>query len=269
MYLDFYGLREPPFNITPDPRFLYFSASHREAYDHLLYGIETRRGFIQLTGEVGSGKTTLCRAALADLPSNTRTALILNPAMTETQLLRAVLQDFGLSPQGRDRLSQINQLNSFLLEQLAAGNNVALIIDEAQDLAPSVLEQIRLLNNLETDQHKLMQIVLVGQPELEQKLASPDLRQLRQRVIVRAHLGRLTEEETAGYIAHRLRVAGADSQTFFERRAVRLIHRHSGGIPRLINTIADHALLAGFVHRSRCIGVREVKRSLQHLEMIR
>ncbi len=269
MYLDFYGLSEPPFNITPDPRFLFFSSSHREAYDHLLYGIETRRGFIQLTGEVGSGKTTLCRAALSDLPSNTRTALILNPAMTETQLLRAILQDFGLVPRGRDRLSQIDQLNAFLLEQLAAGNNVALIIDEAQDLAPGVLEQIRLLNNLETDQHKLMQIVLVGQPELEKKLASSDLRQLRQRIIVRAHLGPLTEEETAGYIAHRLRVAGADSRVGFERRAIRLIHRYSGGIPRLINTIADHAMLAGFVNRSPVIGLKEVKRSLQHLELVR
>jgi len=268
MYLDFYGLNEPPFNITPDPRFLFFSAEHREAYDHLMYGIEMRKGFIQLTGEVGSGKTTLCRAVLGNLRENVRTALILNPAMTEMQLLRAILNDFGLEPRGRDRLAYIEQLNAFLLEQLEAGNNVAIFLDEAQDLEPGVLEQIRLLNNLETDEYKLMQIVLAGQPELVHRLEREDLRQLRQRIMVRSHLTALNEKETNAYIHHRLNVAGAEGRVTFSPRAVHLVHRYARGIPRVINAIADHAMLAGYVSRTMRIGVSEVKKSLDQLELV-
>jgi len=268
MYLDFYGLKEQPFSITPDPRFLFFSERHREAFDHLLYGILHRKGFIQLTGEVGSGKTTLCRAVLSDLPQTVRTALILNPCLTETQLLRAILNDFGIDAKGSDRLSYIEQLNKFLLEQLELGHNVTLIIDEAQDLHTSVMEQIRLLNNLETDQHKLLQIVLAGQPELEQKLARGDLRQLRQRITVKAHLRALTREETGQYISHRLNVAGAESSVGFDEAAIRLVHKYSKGTPRVVNTVADHAMMAGYVIRTPVIGVKEVRRSLQHLEII-
>lgn len=268
MYLEFYGLKEPPFNITPDPRFLFFSARHREAFDHFLYGVISRKGFIQLTGEVGSGKTTLCRAILSSLPQNVRTALVLNPSMTSTQLLRAILNDFGIPVKGRDRLAYVEQLNEFLLEQLKEGNNVALIIDEAQDLEPEVLEQIRLLNNLETDQHKLLQIVLAGQPELEQRLSRGDLRQLKQRITIKAHLAALTEEETGQYIAHRLRVAGADDSVSFTPRAVRLLHKHAKGIPRVINTICDNAMLAAYVAQIHEVDVREVKRSLVHLEYV-
>jgi general secretion pathway protein A len=269
MYLEFYGLREMPFNITPDPRFLFFSSRHREAFDHLRYGIEHRKGFIELTGEVGSGKTTLLRALLLHLGPNCKTALVLNPSLTETQLLRAILHDFGLKPKGRDRLSHIEQLNEFLLEQHALGFNVALIVDEAQDLLPDVMEQVRLLSNLETDQHKLMQMVLAGQPELRHRLARPDLRQLRQRILVRCRLEPLNEEETAQYVAHRLAVAGGNGSVSFDADAVRLVHRHGEGIPRLINAICDSAMLAGYVERLRCIGAAEVKRVLKDMDASR
>jgi general secretion pathway protein A len=270
MYLDFFGLKEMPFNITPDPRFLFFSAQHREAFDHLVYGIEQRKGFIELTGEVGSGKTTLCRAVLSNLPKKIRTALVLNPSLTETQLLRAILNDFGLTVRGRgDRLSYIEQLNAFLLEQVKEGNNVALIIDEAQDLMADVMEQVRLLSNLETDQHKLMQIVLAGQPELHQRLSQPELRQLRQRIMVQCYLRPLTEEETGQYIAHRLKVAGPDSEVRFDEEAVRVVYKHSRGTPRVINTISDRAMLAGYVARTRVIGASEVKKAHQDMEGFR
>lgn len=266
MYLEYYGLSELPFNITPDPRFLYYSPRHREAFDHLSYGIATRKGFIELTGEVGSGKTTLCRAVLSQLTETVRTALILNPCLSEDQLLRAILVDFGLEVNGGDRLDYVEQLNRFLLAQAREGNNVVLIIDEAQNLLPGVLEQIRLLSNLETDQHKLMQIVLAGQPELRERLARPDLRQLRQRILVRCHLHPLNEEETGEYIRHRLHVAGGNAHLRFNPKAVRLVYRHSHGIPRIINALCDNALLAGYVSRTHEIGVAEIKRALKEVE---
>jgi general secretion pathway protein A len=266
MYLDFYGLTEFPFNITPDPRYLYLSRHHREAFDHLLYGISSRKGFIELTGEVGSGKTTLCRAVLSHLGDSVRTALILNPFLTETQLLRAILQDFGLNPAGRDKLAYTNQLNAFLLEQNRAGINVAVIIDEAQNLSLELLEQIRLLSNLETDQHKLLQIVLAGQPELRDLLNRPQLRQLRQRILVRFHLPPLDEEDAALYIAHRLMTAGGGGRVRFEPEAVHLLFQHSGGVPRLINALSDHALLAGYVLRCMTIDARCVTMAVKQLE---
>jgi len=266
MYLEYYNLEENPFNITPDPRFLYFSHHHREAYDHLIYGIEQRKGFIELTGEVGSGKTTLCRAVLANLGEEVETALILNPSLTESQLLRAMLNDFGLDVRGRDRLDYIEKLNEFLLEKNAEGINVALLIDEAQDLTPQVMEQVRLLSNLETDQHKLIQIVMCGQPELKKRLARPDLRQLRQRITVRYHLPPLTQQETAMYIRHRLAVAGSNGGLEFDTAAVREIYRHSKGSPRVINALCDNALLAGFVDRTRTITARCVRRAVRQLE---
>ncbi len=266
MYLEFYGLKEMPFNITPDPRFLFFSDQHREAFDHLLYGIENRKGFIELTGEVGSGKTTLCRAVLSKLSKKVKTALVLNPSLTGTQLVRAILRDLGLTVIGRDRLSYVEQLNAYLLDQSKDGNNVAVIIDEAQDLVPEVMEQIRLLSNLETDQHKLMQIVLAGQPELRERLARQDLRQLRQRIMVRCHLHPLTEEETGQYIAHRLRVAGAsDGAVGFDSDGVSEVYANSRGTPRVINSICDRVLLAGYVARKRKLGVAEVRKALKDM----
>ncbi len=266
MYLDFYTLKEFPFNITPDPRYLYFSPHHQEAFDHLMYGITQRKGFIELTGEVGSGKTTLCRAVLAALGDNVETALILNPTLSESQLIRAVLNDLGIEVPGRDRLDLIEKLNEFLLARNAVGKNVALIIDEAQDLSPEVMEQVRLLSNLETDQHKLIQIVLCGQPELKQRLARPDLRQLRQRITVRYHIPPLTEEQTMIYIRHRLWVAGNDGELYFEPSAVREVFRYAKGSPRLINAVCDNALLAGYVGETFKISGNCIKKAIQQLE---
>ncbi len=208
MYNEFYRFRESPFNITPDPRFLFFSERHREAFNHILFGIRERKGFIQITGEVGAGKTTVCRAILQELGPAYRTAVILNPCMTSTQLLRTVLSEYGLKPRRLDRASCLEALNEFLLHEAIIGNDVALFIDEAQDLDDDLLEQVRLLSNLETDQTKLLQIVLLGQPELRDKLDQKNLKQLRQRITVRYHLSPLTREETEAYIQHRLRVAG-------------------------------------------------------------
>ena len=209
MYNDFYRFREAPFNITPDPRFLFFSDKHREAFNHILFGIRERKGFIQITGEVGAGKTTVCRAILGELPSHCRTALILNPILTSTQLVRAILVELGEKPKKVDRAGYLERLNAYLLDQATQGNDVVLFIDEAQDLGAELLEEVRLLSNLETDQRKLLQIVLIGQPELREKLNERGLRQLRQRITVRYHLTPLSRDETERYIAHRLRVAGA------------------------------------------------------------
>ncbi len=266
MYLEFFGLLEYPFNITPDPRYLFFSPHHQEAFDHLRYGILSRKGFIELTGEVGCGKTTLCRAVLSQLGESVRTALILNPFLTETQMLRAIITDFGLTPAGRDKLALTHQLNAFLLAQNRAGINVALIVDEAQNLSLPLLEQIRLLSNLETDQHKLLQIVLAGQPELRALLARPELRQLRQRILVRYHLPPLDEASTLDYIEHRMKMAGSETPHLFEEDAVRRIHAYASGIPRLINAIADHALLAGYVRRTRRIDRDCVEMAIRQLE---
>ncbi|MDD5483067.1 MAG: AAA family ATPase [Kiritimatiellae bacterium] len=266
MYLEYYGLKEAPFNLTPDPKFLFFTPNHREAFNHLIYGIRNRKGFVELTGEVGSGKTTICRAVLASLAPGIKTSLILNPFLTENQLLRSILNDFGLKVKGRDRLTNIETLNSFLLENLQSGNNVALIIDEAQNLSPAVLEQVRLLSNLETDQNKLLQIVLCGQPELRQRLASPDLRQLRQRITVRYHLLPLNESETIRYIEYRLKMAGWSEGRLFLEKAVRRIHNYARGIPRLINSVCDIALLAGYVASSAAIDVDCVKKAIKQLE---
>jgi general secretion pathway protein A len=265
MYLDFYRLKEAPFNVTPDPRFLFFSAQHREAFELLRYGIEHRKGFIALTGEVGSGKTTLTRALLASLPDNVHAALVLNPLVTTTQLLRAILHDLGCEARSRDRLQLVGQLNDYLLRESAAGRNIAVILDEAQNLSPEVLEQVRLLSNLETDQHKLMQLVLVGQPELKARLARPELRQLRQRILVRCELHALTADEVGQYLAFRLQVAGVADPWLFEEPAARLLHRHAAGLPRVINALADRALLAGYVARAPRITRAEVERAVKDL----
>lgn len=266
MYCQYYGLKELPFNLTPDSRFLFFTKQHREAFDHLIYGIESRKGFIELTGEIGSGKTTICRAVLAGLSAKVKTALVLNPTLTETQLLRAILNDFGLSVKGRDRLAYIECLNAFLLDHLRLGNNVALIIDEAQDLSMKVMEQVRLLSNLETDQHKLLQIVLCGQPELKDKLRCPELKQLRQRITVRYHLYPLTEDETQQYIEHRLKIAGWEGTELFTREAVHGIFQYANGIPRLINAVCDIALLAGYVAGIKRLDGACVQRAIKQLE---
>jgi len=265
MYQSFYGFREMPFNITPDPRFLFFSHRHREAFNHILFGIRERKGFIQVTGEVGAGKTTVCRAVLEELGPQVRTALILNPCLTSMQLLRTLLIELGLAPQ-RDKVACLHLLNEFLLQQLAEGRDVVLFIDEAQDLEPELLEEVRLLSNLETDQRKLLQIVLIGQPELREKLEARRLRQLRQRITVRYHLSPLSRLETALYIQHRLQVAGANGVPSFNRWAIRRIHGYSRGIPRLINAVCDKALLCGYVTGDDRLTWRHVGRAVRELE---
>jgi general secretion pathway protein A len=266
MYCDFYGFREPPFSLTPDPRFLFLSAQHREALDHLAFGIRERKGFIQLTGEVGSGKTTLCRAFLETLDSGTATALILNPRMSEAQLLRAIMKEFAIADIARDSLTNYDRLNAWLLARLHAGQDAVLIIDEAQDLTIAALEQVRLLSNLETDSQKLIQIVLMGQPELRAMIDTPALRQLRQRITVRYHLGCLDRTETDSYLRYRMLVAGHGTLPTFEPAAVHRIWRYSGGTPRLINALADRALLAGFVHRTEHISLGLTKLAERELE---
>lgn len=265
MYNEFYGFEEPPFNITPDPRFLYFSARHREAFDHVLFGIRERKGFIQLTGEVGAGKTTLCRAILEHLGPRYRTALILNPCLTPTQLLRTILAELGIEP-AHERVRCLERLNAFLLEQVSEDRDVVLIIDEAQDLSLENLEQVRLLSNLETDQRKLLQIVLIGQPELREVLDSPKLRQLRQRITVRYHLTPLDFEETTHYVNHRIHVGGGNSRPKFDRAALRKVFRYSGGVPRLINAVCDKALLCGYVEDTDELTATHVRRSIRELE---
>jgi general secretion pathway protein A len=266
MYLEFFGLREMPFNITPDPRFLFFTRNHREAMDSVVYGILERKGFVQLVGEVGCGKTTICRAALASLSSRIQTALILNPTISETQLIKAILSDLGCAPKGNQRLALIEQLNAYLLDRARQGVNVAVIIDEAQTVSPALMEQIRLLSNLETDQHKLLQIVLAGQPELDRRLAEPGLRQLRQRVMIRAQLHPLSLDETMKYVTHRLEVAGADGEVGFEPAAAERVHRRSGGIPRLVNKICDRAMLSAYAAGRKRVAGEDVSRSITELE---
>jgi len=268
MYLDFFQLDEFPFNVTPDPRFLFFSERHREAYESLLYGIECRKGFVVLTGEVGCGKTTICRSVLNNLPSATHSALVLNPSLTATQLVRSILFDLGLEPKGRDKLVHIAQLNRFLLKCLKKGENVTVIIDESQNLDPELMEQVRMLSNLETDQHKLMQIILSGQPELKDRLQQPDLRQLRQRVMVHCDLEPLSAMETALYIQHRLNVAGADSRITFDNDAVHRIHERAQGIPRQINTLCDRSLLSAYVRRDHQVSADDIQNAINELASV-
>ncbi|HUK83828.1 MAG TPA: AAA family ATPase [Verrucomicrobiae bacterium] len=266
MYLSYYNLRELPFNITPDPRFLYFSTKHQEAFNHLLFGIHERKGFIELTGEVGAGKTTICRKLLEELGPNYKTALVLNPCLTIDQLLQAIVMEFDLKVYGLDRVYYLQALNQFVLEQARQNNDVVLFIDEAQDLSDELLEQVRLLSNLETDHQKLMQIVLMGQPELRDKLAQPELRQLRQRITVRYHLGPLDLSETGFYINHRLTLAGANGSPRFDEGATKLIYKYSGGVPRLINAVCDKSLLAGFVTQTDLLNKKVIKLAIDELD---
>jgi general secretion pathway protein A len=255
--------------VTPDPRFLFFTDRHREAFDSLLYGVEHRKGFVVLTGEVGCGKTTICRSVLNNLPGTVHSALVLNPSLTAPQLVRTILFDLGLEPKGQDKLIHIAQLNRFLLECLEKKENVAVIIDESQNLSSQLMEQVRMLSNLETDQHKLMQIILSGQPELEERLQTPELRQLRQRVMVHCDLKTLTVIETTLYIQHRLTVAGSvDPTSVFQSQAVEEIHRRTNGIPRQINTLCDRALLSAYVRRDQQVTEADVHTASRELESL-
>jgi general secretion pathway protein A len=239
IYQEFYGLREKPFNLTPDPKFLCLTEKHQEALDHLLYGLEQKTGFILFLGEVGAGKTTVCRALLERLDQDYVVALILHPFLAEENLLETIVRDLGVVPRGKSKRELLDQLNAFILARKVEGKTVALIFDESQNLSPKALEEIRILSNLETDKEKLLQIILIGQKELETKLARRELRQLNQRIGVRYYLNPLNREETARYIAHRLQVAGDQGTIQFVKGAVREIFFFSKGIPRLINLAAD------------------------------
>ncbi|OGX19193.1 MAG: ATPase [Omnitrophica WOR_2 bacterium RBG_13_44_8b] len=265
MYCQYYGLKERPFNVTSDPAFFFLSSKHKEALSHLLYGVSQRKGIIVLTGEIGTGKTTLCRFFLNQVSNNVKTAFILNPHFSETQLLEAILRDFGVNIKSNSRIGLVWELNKFLLKEAQAGNNLVLIVDEAQNLKPALLEQVRLLSNLETEKDKLLQVILVGQPELNQKINLYDLRQLRQRVMVRFHIAPLEESEIKGYIYHRLNIAGGTGKIHFTDEAIERICVFSGGTPRLINMVCDRALLAGYTQGTDKIGDDTIIRCLGEL----
>lgn len=251
MYAPFFGLKHEPFSIAPDPRYLFMSERHREALAHLLYGVNGGGGFVLLSGEIGAGKTTVCRCFLEQIPRRTNVAYIFNPKLTVLELLQSVCEEFGIpAPQrahGEPTVKDyLDPLNEFLLKTHAVGQNNVLIIDEAQMLSAEVLEQLRLLTNLETNERKLLQIILIGQPELRDLLAKPELEQLAQRVIARYHLGALTEDETERYIRHRLSVAGMTIAMPFDAKAMQRIHQLSRGVPRRINLLCDRALLGAY-----------------------
>ena len=275
MYCKYYHLKERPFNITSDPAFFFSSKKHNEALSHLLYGVSQRKGIIVLTGEIGTGKTTICRFFLNQVGKNVKTAFILNPTFSEIQLLESIVKDFGINPNKKTKLGMVLELNNFLLRESTAGNNLVLIIDEAQNLKPNLLEQIRLLSNLETEKDKLLQVILVGQPELNTRLNLYDLRQLRQRIMVRYHITPLDSDEIKNYINYRLEIARtepglespkSESQVEFSDEAIDLISRFSGGTPRLINMICDRALLAGFISETNHIDFGIIQRCIEELD---
>ncbi len=269
MYLQFFGLSEAPFAITPDPAFVYLSAAHRDALAHLLYGVGTggAGGFVQLTGEVGTGKTTICRCLLEQVPEDTIIALILNPMLTPIELLATICEELDVAVSGIENSSKalVDALNAYLIKQHALGKRVVVIIDEAQNLSPEALEQVRLLTNLETAKDKLLQMVLLGQPELRQLLQRQNLRQLAQRITARYHLSPLGEKETAAYVRHRMQVAGA-RQSPFNRAALRSLYKRSGGVPRLINIIADRALAGAYARELNSVTARLVNSAADEVQ---
>jgi len=266
MYLAFYGLRDAPFSPTPDPKFLFQSARHREALAQLLYGVRERKGFIVLTGEIGTGKTTLLRTLLERMDKDTHVAYVHNSALGIEGLLEYVLQDWGVKSTAATHAQRLFELNEFLIEQHRQGLSPVLVIDEAQNLSVETLEAVRLLSNFETTHQKLMQILLVGQPELRDKLNVPELRQLKQRIGLRCHIAPLSPEETRLYIRHRLRIAGAADAGIFTDGAIQKIADYSQGTPRVINIVCDHCLLSGYADSKRRIEPSMVQEAIEYLE---
>lgn len=262
MYLKFFGLNERPFAITPDIQYLYLGKQHEQALDTLMYGINQRLGFSLLTGEVGAGKTTLSRALLARLPGSVATALLVNPLLSVPEMLKAITKDFGIPVRYNSPQKQIDALNRFLLKQAEEGKNALVVVDEAQNLSMEALESLRMLTNLETDKTKLLQILLVGQPELLKRLRSHELRQLDQRVTTRYHLVALSQVEMMRYLNHRICIAGGGGKVFFDPKAYRLIFSETKGYPRLINLLCDRALMAAYVRESYVVDRPAVKAAI-------
>lgn len=267
MYKSFFGLKENPFNVNPDPRFLYFTKQIEETLTGLMYGIQTRKGFITLTGEVGTGKTTLINRLLDWLHHRrARTAFLFNSRMNTNQLFDFILAEFDIACESKSKSQQLMKLNHWLLDRYRAGETVVLIIDEAQNLSFPVLEEVRLLTNLETSTEKLLQIVLSGQPELEEKLKLPELRQLRQRIMLRCRTAALSKEETVQYVHERLKTAGANNEPIFSPKALDAIHLYSLGIPRVVNLLCEHSLVNAFAENQKPIEpkiVEDVAREFQ------
>lgn len=266
MYRAFFGFREKPFNLTPDPKFLYLNASYREALAALHYGVVDRKGFVSLIGEAGTGKTTLLRRLLSELPRETRSVLVINPAIGFEEMLRFILSDLGRPPApGATKLDMLEALNAELLDTLARGGNVVVLIDEAQDLTIPVLEELRLLSNLETAKEKILQLVLAGQPEFDALLARPEIRQLRQRISVRARLRPLARAEVKAYVGARIAAAGGDVRGLFTGPALFRLWWFSGGVPRLVNAACDNALVTAYARGKRTIGWREIGEAMRDL----
>ena len=267
MYEKFYGFTEKPFNLTPDPDYFFLSSVHKRALDYVVYGLESGMGFIQISGEIGSGKTTLIKSLLRNLSRSVKVAYVLHTKGSFLQLIRMILEDLEIITLDHElpKEALLSRFRDYLVEQARRGNSVVVIIDEAQNLGGDVLEELRMVSNFETEKAKLLQIVLVGQPELRDLLRRPELEQLRQRVTVRFHLKPLNEQETRSYIQHRLRVAGSNGRVRFTTGACRLIHRYSSGLPRLINVACDAALLAGFVEERRVFSERFARDALAEL----
>jgi len=269
MYLEYYGLTRSPFEMTPDPSFLYLGETHREGLATLVYGVRARKGFLLLTGEVGTGKTTLLHALLSQLDASTASAFIFNPRLEPLDFFRVLLDEYSIEEECHTKADFLMALNRFLIERLEKDKPTLLIVDEAQNLSPELLEEIRLLSNLETPTSKLIQIMLVGQPELKKMLARPDLRQLRQRIVLRHHLRPFDEAECEAYVQERLRLAGYTGKGIFKRNALQEIYRVTGGIPRLVNVVCDSALLLGFGRERKTLDrdvIREVASDMDLLD---
>ncbi len=268
MYRAFFQLQDNPFSLTPDPDYLFLSASHREAFNHLLYGVQERKGFIEVIGGPGTGKTMLCRLFLDRMGSRTRTAYVFNTFVSDIELLAAISEEFGLKARGLDRKGLVDQLNRFLIDVAAEGGNAAVLIDEAQNLPLEALEQVRMLTNLETATEKLLQVILVGSPELHAKLSRPELRSLNERVAVRYRLRPLDRAECESYVRHRLEVAGWRGLPQIDSAAFEAAYRYSAGAPRRINVICDRALLVAFTRGSRQVSEADILRARSELEVL-
>lgn len=267
MYTSYFGFKENPFNLTPDPRYLFLSPHHKEALDHILYGVNERKGFVVITGGIGTGKTTLCRAFLSQLDNSVKSALIFNSFITEQELLEIMIKEFGIDPEvvAGTKKEYIDKINEFLLKTFSVGGNAVLVIDEAQNLSQTVLEQIRMLSNLETEKDKLIQIVLVGQPELRDLLTSSSLRQLNERIMVRYELRPLDRKDVQGYVEHRLVVGGGKGDLRFTNAAFKAIYKYSQGNPRRINAVCDRALLIAYANEKHTISKGMVRKAIEDI----